>query len=141
MIIKLSYLGLLPFLVLPLGLLTPNLVTPTHLVQIYTMYSVCIAAFMAGTLWGREVEKPSAKPYMLLVTNGITLCVFAFALIAEVRMVGALIGLTLAHLMNFVCERNKSNIRYYKVRKALTIGAVSGHCLLLTLIIGSPAFG
>ncbi|HAS61457.1 MAG TPA: hypothetical protein DCS35_02110 [Vibrio sp.] len=140
MIIKLSYLGLLPFILLPFGLLAPNLIAPAYLVQVYTVYSVCIAAFMAGTLWGREVDKPSAKPYMLLITNGITLCIFAFALIAEARIIGALIGLVLAHLVNFLCERNKSNIRYYQLRKALTIGVVSGHCLLILLIVWSPAF-
>lgn len=134
MIKKLGYVGLIPFLVLPLLLLAPNLVTPSLTVKLFTAYSVCIAAFMAGTLWGREVDKPCAKPYMLMVSNGIVLCTIAFALIAEVKIVGAILGLMLTHLMNFISERKRRNQRYYHLRKVLTIVVIACHALMILLL-------
>ncbi|GAB2662589.1 DUF3429 domain-containing protein [Vibrio panuliri] len=134
MIKKLGYMGLVPFVVLPLMLLTPQYVTPSLTTKLFTMYSVCIASFMAGTLWGREVDKPSAKPYMLMVSNGIVLCALAFALIADFKIIGAIMGLMLTHLINFISERKRGDQRYYHLRKVLTAVVIICHALMILLL-------
>ncbi|MGF1911781.1 DUF3429 domain-containing protein [Vibrio kasasachensis] len=140
MILRLGYFGLLPFLLLPLFVVIPRFILPSLAADMFITYSVCIAAFMAGTLWGREIDKPSPKPYVLLVSNGIALCIVAFALIADIRVVGALIGLMLVHLMNLVGEREKHNVQYYILRKRLTIVTILSHALMITLLLWSPNF-
>ncbi len=137
MIRKLGYLGLIPFIALPLFLMLPLSrfgVSDPLIIRAFTLYSICIAAFMAGTLWGREIDRNAPKQYVLLVSNAVALCVITLALIADTNIYGALIGLTLAHLLNFFCERYKQHERYFLLRKRLTSVVVVCHATMLAVL-------
>ncbi|EGU41463.1 hypothetical protein VII00023_06397 [Vibrio ichthyoenteri ATCC 700023] len=130
----LGFMGLIPFVSIPImiwilqdqGSLSGYDITntKTHLLYLFTLYSGGIALFMAGAIWGRTVNTNPTKALPLVASNIIALFVIALGLLLVDSIWFVIVGLMLAHGLNWVFEPRQlhpnAERHYVSLRSVLT---------------------
>jgi hypothetical protein len=117
----LGYLGLIPFVYLTTGLPIPGVFAP---IEAFTLYSLVILVFMAGTLW-RHGAKTS------LFSNVVTLAgFFGFLLLTPVSLL-FLLGLLFLALWIWEWQllRPDYSAAYWRLRCRLTAVVIICHII------------
>ncbi|MGL6260321.1 DUF3429 domain-containing protein [Vibrio sp. WXL103] len=127
----LGYMGLVPFLLLPIVILVSHGAASLAYLYTFFIYSGAIAIFMAGANWGRVVTLETEHKSVLLMSNLVTLFVIALSIFSPHNPVLVLIGLIVAHIANLVCEPKLDQEAYMKMRYLLTTGVVLSHCVVV----------
>lgn len=130
----LGYMGLIPFIILPIAVLVLDDMSRGMAMYGYFAYSAGIAIFMAGALWGRVVDKDRTNNTVLLMSNLITLFVIALSTVSFHNFTVLTLGLILAHGFNYLFEPRNDNIAYIKLRTILTGVVISSHVLMGALL-------
>jgi hypothetical protein len=84
LIYSLGYLGLVPFLVTLLALISGQTWFLVDNSRLFGTYSAVILSFLGGVLWGRSISLNSqAAKYLFLFSNGIALLAWLSLLLVE----------------------------------------------------------
>ena len=135
MITILGYMGLIPFVFLPLLYGFSASTYSFHFLMTFSVYSAGIAIFMAGAVWGRSVDSKQPAPLPLVASNIITLVVIGLGLLAYHNPTILLIGLGLAHGFNLFFEPKRDNPSYQNLRVVLTSVVLTCHLVMLGLFV------
>ncbi|WP_087017422.1 DUF3429 domain-containing protein [Thaumasiovibrio subtropicus] len=136
---KLGYAGLIPFIAFTGLAFFSHGQWPGQTIAFpitsFILYSGVIAAFMAGTLWGRDIEQK--KPRASLASNGLALLAFTALLLPTAQTAIALAILALVHLGNWWVERELISPcnAYLRLRITLTSVVVGTHLLMLITLL------
>ncbi|MEZ9630161.1 DUF3429 domain-containing protein [Vibrio breoganii] len=131
----LGYMGLIPFVFLPLLYGFSANGSSFHFLMTFLVYSAGIALFMAGAVWGRSVDSKEPDSLPLVASNAITLVVIGLGLLAYHSPVALLIGIGLAHGFNLLFEPKRENPSYQKLRVVLTSVVLTSHLVMLGLFV------
>ncbi|GEA52132.1 hypothetical protein VIN01S_29360 [Vibrio inusitatus NBRC 102082] len=131
----LGYMGLIPFIFLPLLYGYSVNDYSFHFLMTFLVYSGGIAIFMAGAVWGRCVDSKQPKSLPLVASNVITLVVIGLGLLAYHSPVVLLIGIGLAHGFNLMFEPKRDNPSYQTLRVILTSVVLASHLVMLGLFV------
>ncbi|ANO35210.1 hypothetical protein A6E01_18740 [Vibrio breoganii] len=131
----LGYMGLIPFIFLPLLFGFSAEGSSFHFLMPFLMYSAGIALFMAGAVWGRCVDAKAPDSLPLVASNVISLVVIGLGLLAYHSPVALLIGIGLAHGFNLLFEPKRENPSYQKLRVVLTSVVLTSHLVMLGLFV------
>ncbi|GEM79111.1 DUF3429 domain-containing protein [Vibrio superstes] len=135
MIYILGYMGLVPFILLPVLFGLTHSQASFHFIMSFLIYSAGIALFMAGAVWGRCVDRTVPEKRSLVASNVITLGVIALGLFVFYSPMVLLIGIGLAHGLNLYFEPKRDHPRYLKLRFILTGVVLTAHLCMLALIV------
>ncbi|WP_394242909.1 DUF3429 domain-containing protein [Vibrio astriarenae] len=130
----LGYMGLIPFIILPVAVLMLDNMSRGMAMYGYFAYSAGIAIFMAGALWGRVVDRDKSNSTVLVMSNLITLFVIALSTVSFHNFTVLTLGLILAHGFNYLFEPRKENAAYIKLRSILTSVVITSHMLMGVLL-------
>ena len=123
----LTYAGSIPFL-LGAFLLIADIGTQksiSNIQHLLSVYGLVIGSFMAGTLWGQQLDENSGwQRYVLLCSNTIALALWAAFVIFSFTslMVAYAISFLALLLVDYqLSENGMSNVAYFKLRFRATI--------------------
>jgi len=123
----LTYAGSIPFL-LGAFLLIADIGTQksiSNIQHLLSVYGLVIGSFMAGTLWGQQLDENSGwQRYVLLCSNTIALALWAAFVIFSFTslMVAYAISFLALLLVDYqLSENGMSNVAYFKLRFRVTI--------------------
>ena len=130
------YLGLIPFILLPItAWISPNFAASYDLVYVFFLWSMSMAFFMAGTLWGLSfsADKPIYPSirifaflfFVLIVSNEL-----------ESNQLGSIL-LTLLFIYEYIYSQEKKLIEddwYKKLRFELTFSIRICHLVMIGFI-------
>ena len=123
----LTYAGSIPFL-LGAFLLIADIGTQksiSNIQHLLSVYGLVIGSFMAGTLWGQQLDENSGwQRYVLLCSNTIALALWAAFVIFSFTslMVAYAISFLALLLVDYqLSENGISNVAYFKLRFRVTI--------------------
>ncbi len=135
MIYVLDYMGLIPFILLPLAMAVVGGFGAFHILISFVGYSAGIAIFMAGANWGRTVDMDEPSKLVLATSNLITLAVIGLCLFVFYSFPALIIGIGIAHGLNLVFEAKRENAKYQKLRIILTTVVLVSHLAMLALLV------
>jgi hypothetical protein len=118
---RLGYFGLAPFVYLAVGLPIPAVFAP---VEVFSLYSLVILVFMAGTLWRHS-------PATSLFSNFLTLTgFFGYLLLPSVSLL-FLLGLLFLALWGWERQRCRDDYPagYWRLRCRLTAVVIICHLI------------
>ncbi len=131
----LGYMGLIPFILLPIFLAFAGSFGAFHTLITFVGYSAGIAIFMAGANWGRTVDEENPSKLILATSNLITLGVIGLCLFAFYSFPALIVGIGIAHGLNLVFEAKREHPRYQKLRVILTSVVLVSHLVMLALLV------
>ena len=122
----LTYAGSIPFLfgavLLTTGVGTQNL--SINIQHLLSVYGLVISSFMAGTVWGQQVNRHSGwQLYLLFCSNAIALALWAAFVILSFTslMIAYVIAFLVLLLIDYQLNQNgMSNENYFKLRLRVT---------------------
>ena len=121
-----TYAGSIPFLfgavLLTTGVGTQNL--SINIQHLLSVYGLVISSFMAGTVWGQQVNRNSGwQLYLLFCSNAIALALWAaFVMLSFTSlMIAYIIAFLVLLLIDYQLNRNgMSNDNYFQLRLRVT---------------------
>ncbi len=130
------YLGLIPFILLPISAwISPDFAANYDVVYIFFLWSISMAFFMAGTLWGLSFYANKS------IYSSIRIFAFLFlVLIVSYRLDSNQLGsilLTLLFVYEYIYSQEKKSIEddwYKSLRFQLTFSIRICHLLMIGFI-------
>lgn len=129
----LGYAGLIPFIIFLWLIIYPPIMFTINAVQAFTLYSIVIFSFIAGSLWRKEPLIENKKPQ--IISN--ILCLYAFGcffLPINISLVCLCIGYIILFTSEYYLSTPKENSNtddYLSMRLRLTIIVTSAHIAAL----------
>ena len=138
---RLMYAGVLPFILLAFMVLASNLtlivLEKAQLVELFQLYCLLIATFMAGVHWGQHAAVSSRVSNILLASSNIHFLIlfFCFFLLPTLWFLGICLTVfcSILAIDTYLYKLKTIDIDYFTARAVLT--AVVVICILIVSIL------
>ena len=131
------YSGLIPFILIPIiSWISPKITFDYYLIQLFFIWSIMMATFMAGTLWGLSIKFNESVLSSIITFSLVFLLSLFITFSAENYLILCLFALLLIYeYIHFSERRLIEKIEWYKeIRFHLTFSIRICHLLMIGFI-------
>ena len=131
------YSGLIPFILIPIiSWISPKIAFDYYLIQLFFIWSIMMATFMAGTLWGLSIKSNESILSSIITFSLVFLLSLFITFSAENYLILCLFALLLIYeYIHFSETRLIEKIEWYKeIRFHLTFSIRICHLLMIGFI-------
>ena len=131
------YSGLIPFILIPIiSWISPKIAFDYYLIQLFFIWSIMMATFMAGTLWGLSIKSNESILSSTIIFSSVFLLSLFITFSAENYSILCLFILLLIYEYIYFSERKLiEKIEWYKeLRFYLTFSIRICHLLMIGFI-------
>ena len=131
------YSGLIPFILIPIiSWISPKIAFDYYLIQLFFIWSIMMATFMAGTLWGLSIKSNESILSSTIIFSSVFLLSLFITFSAENYSILYLFILLLVYEFIYFSERKLiEKIGWYKeIRFHLTFSIRICHLLMIGFI-------
>ena len=131
------YLGLIPFILIPIiSWISPKIAIDYYLIQLFFIWSIMMATFMAGTLWGLSIKSNESILSSIIIFSLVFLLSLFITFSNENYSILCLFILLLIYEYIYFSERKLiEKIDWYKeIRFHLTFSIRICHLLMIGFI-------
>ena len=131
------YSGLIPFILIPIiSWISPKIAFDYYLIQLFFIWSIMMATFMAGTLWGLSIKSNESILSSIITFSLVFLLSLFITFSAKNYLILCLFALLLIYeYIHFSERRLIEKIEWYKeIRFHLTFSIRICHLLMIGFI-------